>query len=127
MNRAALSVLVWGVYLIIAGLGLLLTPNILLPLFGFATTTEVWVRIVGLLTAIIGGYYVYCAQNNVTPFIKITVPARLTFAVGSLALVLLKLSHPALLLIGGLDVIGASWTWMSLRATTEASSATVRA
>jgi hypothetical protein len=120
MHRAARSVLVWGVYLIVAGLGFLFIPNVLLPLFGSPTTTEVWVRVVGLLVAIIGGYYVYCARNNVLPFIKITVPGRLTFALGALGLVLWGLAPPSLLLIGGLDVIGAIWTWSSLRSLADA-------
>jgi hypothetical protein len=127
MSRAAVSVLAWGIYLIGAGLGFLLTPNLVLPIFGLPTTTEVWVRVVGLLAAIIGMYYVSCARGNVVPFFRLTVTGRLLFMAGSVALVALGLSSPSFLLIGALDTIGAIWTWLSLRATTEAGTAAVQA
>jgi len=118
MSRVAISSMVWGVYLIVAGLGFLLLPNVVLPLFGFSTTTEVWIRVVGLLVAILGAYYVYCARNNVVPFFRITVPGRIAFAVGIVGLVTLGLSGPSLLIFGVLDFAGAMWTWLSLRTTT---------
>lgn len=127
MSRAALSVLGWGVYLIGAGLGFLFIPNVVLPLFGFPTTVEVWVRVVGLLAAIVGMYYVYCARWNVVPFFQLTVAGRLAFMAGSIGLVAMGLSSPSLLIIGGLDTIGAIWTWLSLRGAAEASNAVARA
>jgi hypothetical protein len=36
-----------GIYLVGLGLVLLLIPNVILPLFGFPTTEEVWIRVVG--------------------------------------------------------------------------------
>jgi hypothetical protein len=122
MNRAAMSVFVWGIYLIGAGLGFLFMPNLLLALFRFSTTTEGWIRVVGLLVAIVGAYYFYCAQNNVIPFFKITVFGRFAFALGALVLVLLKFSEPPLLMIGATDALGALWTWLSLRSLAEAKS-----
>jgi hypothetical protein len=113
-----MSSLVWGVYLIVAGLGFLFIPNVVLPLFGFSTTTEVWIRVVGLLVAILGAYYFYSARRNVVPFFRITVPGRIAFAVGVIGLVTFGLSGPSLLIFGALDVIGAIWTWLSLRTTT---------
>jgi hypothetical protein len=110
-----------------AGLGFLIMPNPLLTLFRFSTTTEGWIRIVGLLVAILGVYYIYCAQNNVIAFFRITAYARVAFALGSLMLVLLKLMEPPLLLFGALDTLGAIWTWLSLRSMTETQGAVARA
>ncbi len=118
MSRTGMSVLVWGIYYILAGLGFLFIPNVVLPLFGFSTTTEVWVRVVGLLVGIIGAYYSYCARNNVEPFMRITVPGRFAFVVGAIGLVMLGLSSPSILIIAAGDAIGAIWTWLSLRTTT---------
>src|SRR5215211_4441667 len=118
MNRAAVSVFVWGIYLMGAGLGFLIVPNVVLPLFRFSTTTENWIRIVGLLVAIVGVYFIYCAQNNDLTFIRISAYGRVAFALGSLVLVLLKLIEPPLLLIAALDTVGAIWTWRSLRSMT---------
>jgi len=127
MSRAAISVLVWGVYLVFAGLGFLFMPNVVLPLFGFATTTESWVRVVGLLATIIGVYYFYCARWNVVPFFRLTVGGRLMFMAGSIGLVVMGIASPSLLIIGGLDTIGAIWTWLMLRSETEASKVVAQA
>jgi hypothetical protein len=119
MNRAAVSVFAWGIYLIAAGLGFFIMPNVLLPIFRFSTTTEGWIRIVGLLVTIVGVYFIYCAQNNDLAFIRISAYGRVAFALGSLVLVLLKLIDPPILMIGALDTVGAIWTWLSLRSMTE--------
>jgi|SoiMethySBSTD1v2_1073268.scaffolds.fasta_scaffold4821885_1 hypothetical protein len=127
MSRAALSAFVWGVYLIIAGLGLLLMPNFVLPLLGFATTAEGWVRVLGLLASILGMYYIFSARWNIVPFFQLTVAGRLAFMAGCIGLVISGLMSPSLLIFGGLDAIGAIWTWLSLRGMTEASNSVARA
>jgi len=127
MSRAALSAFVWGVYLIIAGLGLLLMPNFVLPLLGFATTAEGWVRVLGLLASILGMYYIFSARWNIVPFFLLTVAGRLAFMAGCIGLVISGLMSPSLLIFGGLDAIGAIWTWLSLRGMTEASNSVARA
>jgi hypothetical protein len=119
MNRAAVSVFAWGIYLLGAGLGFFIMPNAILPLFRFSTTTEGWIRIVGLLVAIVGVYYIYCAQNNDMHFIRITMYGRVVFALGSLVLVLMHFIEAPILLIGALDTLGAIWTWLSLRSMAE--------
>jgi hypothetical protein len=127
MNRAALSVFAWGIYILLAGLGFLTIPNTLLPLFRFSTTTEGWIRIVGLLVAILGVYFIYCAQKNDLTFIRICAYGRVAFALGSLGLVVFKLVEPPILLIGGLDAIGAIWTFLALRSLTETKGVAARA
>lgn len=119
MNRAAMSILVWGIYLIGAGLGFLLMPNFVLALFRFSATSENWLRVLGRLVAIVGAYYFSAARNNVIPFFRMTVPGRFAFALGSLGLVLIGLSEPSLLIIGATDALGAVWTWLSLRSMAE--------
>ena len=127
MSRAALSAFVWGAYLIIAGLGLLLVPNFVLPLLGFATTAEGWVRVLGLLASILGMYYVFSARWNIVPFFQLTVAGRIAFMAGCIGLVISGLMSPSLLIFGVLDTIGAIWTWLSLRGMTEASNSVARA
>jgi hypothetical protein len=122
MSRAALSAFVWGVYLIVAGLGFLLMPNFVLPLLGFATTAEGWVQVLGLLVAILGFYYFYSARWNVVPFFQLSVAGRFAFMAGCIGLAISGSMSPLLLIFGVLDGIGAIWTWLSLRGMTEASS-----
>jgi hypothetical protein len=127
MNRAAVSVFAWGIYLVGSGLGFFLTPNLVLPIFRFSPATEGWIRVAGLLVTIVGIYYIYCARNNDITFIRITAYGRVVFALGSLILVLFKLIEPPLLLIGAVDVCGAIWTWLSLRSMSETKGAVARA
>jgi hypothetical protein len=49
MSRAASSLFVFAVYLVGLGLGLLLVPNLLLRAFGAPPTSEVWIRVIGML------------------------------------------------------------------------------
>jgi hypothetical protein len=115
MSRATVSIYVFGVYAMIAGLGFLLIPDVMLPLFGLSETTEVWVRVVGLFAFFVGGYYLIAASNNLIPFYRATVLFRLPFAVGLFILVLQGFSGPGLVIIGVLDILGAAWTWWALR------------
>ena len=67
MNSPGRSVLVFGVYVLLIGLSFLFIPNTLLPIFGFPTTTEVWIRVLGLLAAALRLYYFYSASRNDLP------------------------------------------------------------
>jgi hypothetical protein len=119
VSRAAKSIVFFGVYLLVAGLGFLLIPNLPLSIFGLPTTTEVWIRVVGLVVAAVGGYYLYLGRLNDTSFFRVTVPGRFAVAAGLLVFVLLDLVGPQLLLFAVLDSAGAIWTWLSLRKVSE--------
>jgi len=117
MKNPVLSMIVFGAYLLGTGLGFVLIPNLLLPLFGLPTTTEVWVRIVGLLSAILGMYFLYLARPDQRRFMQASVYARLIFFTGVTAFALLNFGSPLLIAFGLIDLAGAAWTWLALRAT----------
>jgi hypothetical protein len=54
MDRARTSVMVFGVYLMLLGAGLIVAPTLLLAPFGFATPADFWVRVIGVPVAILG-------------------------------------------------------------------------
>ena len=116
MSNLKLSITVFGVYLSLAGLSFIFIPNIVLPLFGFPTTTEVWIRLVGLLTAILGMYFLYSVRYDDRHFYRATLYARLIFFSGVTLFVLFKLGSPMLIAFGLVDLAGAAWTWTALRA-----------
>ena len=64
MRKAVLSITVFGVYLAGVGIGFFLVPNLILLLLGFATTTEVWIRLAGLLRSVQGMYFLYGARQS---------------------------------------------------------------
>ncbi len=115
MSRVSRSIQIFGLYLAFVGLSLAAVPNTLLPLLGFRTSTEVWVRMVGLLTLILAFYFIYSVRYDDRPFFRATVIARVVFFLGATLFVLLGLSGPRLIAFGLIDLAGAAWTWSALR------------
>lgn len=114
MNRAARSVLIFGLYEFVLGLVLLLIPNLLLPLFGFRPTTEPWIRVVGMMELILAYYYVRGACGEMRPLLRGTVHERSFAFICLIALVALGLATPMLALFGLVDLAGAVWTGLAL-------------
>ena len=117
MLNPARSITVFGIYLLLSGLSFILIPNLILPLFGFAATTEVWIRVVGLLAAILGFYFLYSVRQADHRFFRATIYARLMFFTGLVLFALLGWGSPLLVAFGLIDLAGAAWTWVALRAT----------
>jgi hypothetical protein len=115
MSRAAVSMFAFAVYLFVLGVVLLVAPNVLLGIFGFEPTTEVWVRIVGMLVVLLGYYYLSAARGEVTPFMRWSANARPFVIVFFAVFVALGWAKPALILFGVVDLAGAVWTHVALR------------
>lgn len=115
MSQASRSIQVFGLYLALVGLSLAAAPNTVLPLLGFPTSAEVWVRMVGLLTLIFAYYFIHSVRYDDRTFYRATVTARVVFFSGATLFVLLGLSGPMLVAFGLIDLAGAAWTWSALR------------
>ena len=115
MSTAAKSALVFGIYLVALGVTLLIVPNVLLTLFAYPTTSEVWIRVAGMVIAILGYYYIEAARNELTSFFKASVRARPAVIVVFIAFVALDLAKPIVILFGAIDLLGAIWTGLALR------------
>jgi hypothetical protein len=115
MQSPAFTIKAFGIYVVLTGVGLLVTPNLLLSLFGFAPTAEIWIRVLGALALIIGYYYWACGTANDRTFFKATIPGRLTFCALCVALVVAAGAPLPLLAFGVADVLGAAWTYLALR------------
>lgn len=115
MSRAAFSVLVFSIYLSVMGVILIMIPNTFLSLFRLPETTEVWIRVVGMLAFILGFYYFIAARNELASFMRATVIGRFAALVTFGALVLLVQAPPILVLFGVIDAAAATWTAMALR------------
>ncbi len=116
MSKSALSVFVFGLYLAVLGIILIVVPNILLGLFSFPSTNEVWIRVVGVLVIILAFFYIVTAHKDMIDFFRLTVIARPAVFAFFIAFVLLGLANPPLILFGVADVLGAIWTFFALRA-----------
>jgi hypothetical protein len=112
--------LVFGVYLIGLGAELMVAPNLLLWLFRIPATSEVWIRVVGVLAAIIGAYYLLAVRAGLRQLFAWSVPARMAVSIPFGAFVLAGLVPPVLMLFAAIDFAGAAWTWSALRRETDA-------
>lgn len=115
MSQAAISLFVFGIYLCVLGLILLLVPNLILRVFEVPPTTEVWIRINGMFVLCLSFYYVQAARNELTIFIRWTVWTRGAVIIYFTAFILLVSAPKALLLFGLIDLLSAIWTWLALK------------
>jgi len=114
MTAAVRSLKVFAVYLGILGVVLVFAPNLLLRAFGLASTSEVWIRVVGMLVLFLAVYYWTAAGLQMTGFFRATVLCRLTVPVFFIAYIAGGWAPWPLLLFGVIDLAGALWTWWGL-------------
>jgi len=115
MTSAARSVSLFGMYLQLLGTTLLVVPNMLLGLFALPPTSEVWIRVVGMLCVLLGTYYRVSAGAESRPFFQATVMLRASVPLFFVTFVLAGWAPSPLVLFGLVDAAGALWTWTSLR------------
>mgnify|MGYP000953593947 CR=1 FL=1 len=115
MTAAAKSVYYFGLYLYVVGLSLLIIPNQFLQIAMLPETSEVWIRVVGILALCIAYYYHRSGASNDTAMFRLTVHARIFVFLAFGALVLLKYAGLPLAGFGLIDLLGALWTWSALK------------
>lgn len=117
MSRPARTLYVFAWYLAVVSLTLLFAPNLLLRVMGMATTTEVWIRVAGMLVALLAVYYYVAARVDAPrPMMYATVLGRFTVPLFFLSFILAGWVEWPLILFGLVDGITAMWTWSALRA-----------
>ena len=120
MSKSARSLFVFSVYLFVLGIVLIVIPNVLLNLFSFPETSEVWIRVVGMLVFILGYYYFQASRSEIKKFIQWTVYGRTVVFIFFIVFVLLDFAPPILILFGFIDVVAALWTQLCLRSEKQA-------
>lgn len=115
MSKTARSLFIFGIYMLVLGVIVVLVPNLLLSLFHVPATREVWIRVVGMLVIFLGIYDIVAARCELQPLIAWTIPVRLSVIVFFSAFVLAGMAPKILLLFGAVDLIGAIWTWIEYR------------
>jgi hypothetical protein len=115
MSKSARSVFAFGLYLVVLGIVLLVVPNSLLEVCFLPGTTEVWLRVVGMLVLFLGYYDIQAARAEMTDFFRWTIYPRVTGILFFTAFVVLGFVRPPLILFGVVDLLGAIWTWTALR------------
>jgi len=114
MSKATFSARVFAVYVFAVSSVLVVAPNVLLSLFGIASTSEVWIRVAGVLAFNIGIYAWIGARHR--PFLEASVYTRALVCAAFVVFALLGLASPMIVLFGLIDLAGGLWTWAALKA-----------
>lgn len=115
MTHAAKSVLVFGVYLTLVGATLLFIPNVFLSVIGVENTSEVWIRLSGILLVALSVYYIVAAKHKLSIIFKVTACIRCTIILFFSAFVYLQMMEPIMLLFASLDFVGGAWTYLAMK------------
>jgi deazaflavin-dependent oxidoreductase (nitroreductase family) len=115
MSRAATSVLAWGIYLVLLGPVMMIEPNVLLRPVGVPETTEVWIRMLGMLLFLLAVYYILAVRAELTPLFRWSVWVRAAVLPILVLFTVAGLAPPIILAIGFIDLSGAIWTAVALR------------
>ena len=115
MSKSAISVMVFGIYLALIGLMLLLVPNTLIIPFGIEAATEVWIRLSGILLMAIAVYYILGAKHELVVIMKATAFIRSTIIFFFTAFALFELVSPNIIIFSVVDLLGGIWTFLMLK------------
>jgi hypothetical protein len=116
MSRTAFSIKASCCYIIALGLALVMAPNLVLATLRMPATGEVWIRVLGVVVVNIGIFFWVAARTEAVALFRASVMVRPLALLWFGAFVLLGFASPMLLLFGVIEVAGALWTWLALRA-----------
>lgn len=102
-------------YVIFSGLQLLFIPNFLLATFGLEPTSEIWIRVLGMLVLVLSFYYYAMYKNGGKEVVRATVQGRLLFCTGLVIFVLTGMVKPVLLVFAVVETGLALWTLSEIR------------
>ena len=115
MSKSAKSVFIYGIYLAINGIMLLLIPNVLIGSLGIEHTSEVWIRLAGIMLMAISVYYFLAAKHEYVPIMKATAYIRFSIIFFFSGFVLLDMVSSSILVISAIDFLGGAWTFLMLK------------
>jgi uncharacterized protein YjeT (DUF2065 family) len=115
MSPAAKSVRYFGIYLVITGITIVTAPNMMLSMLQLPETTEVWLRVAGMLVFNIGVLYFYMAPTEHNMFFALSAYLRASVMIWFGLFVALDWAAPTILVFGLADLAGAIWTFAALK------------
>lgn len=116
MTKSAKSLYYFGFYVLLTGIIICIIPDKFISLLKLPEIPTAWARVIGLLVIIIGCYDILNGRNNVKPLIKASIYLRILFFIGILVLFISGQMTTEILPLGIIDLLGAIWTALSLKA-----------
>jgi len=114
VSTPAKTIYYFALYLVGAGLTLLLFPRLPLVILSLEIEGLAWIRILGMLVLVFAYYYLNLARNEVTNFFRWTVHTRLLVPLFFTAFILFAGMKPVLMFFALGDLAGALWTAWAL-------------
>ena len=110
-----MSLLVQSIYVLLTGLQLVFVPNMLLGIFGFDETSEVWIKVLGLVVISLSFIYYALHKSGNAEVATASMWARFFVGAGFILLVVSGQTKAAMVLFAGVDIATATWTWFELK------------
>src|SRR5207253_8679027 len=108
MSRAGISILIFGVYIVLNAITLMVAPNVMLGTLHQPPTQEPWLRVFGAVIFVLGLYYIQAARQEVVAFFRWTTWGRPLLMAILLLLVMVRIVPPVMLVFGVIDVAARS-------------------
>lgn len=121
------SVLVWGLYMLLLGAALVLVPAPLFTLFQLPYGGGFGEHMLGVLTLVLGLYYVLAAAQRNTALYRWKLYGHALGVALMITMILVDAAPPSLLSTAAMDVLAGAWTWLALRRDARPAPSTVRA
>ena len=117
MSRAALSILIFGIYLIFMGITFLFFPEIMFTILDYPTDPDIASRVLGMIFFVLAYYYIRASfdEEGMAKFFMWTVHTRAIVIVFLIVFVVLDLVSALIIVFGAIDLAAAIWTFWALR------------
>ena len=117
MSRAAMSIFIFGIYIIILGIIFLFVPEIMFLMLAYPTPPDLISRIIGMVFLFLAYLYIRAAldEEGMTKFFMWTVHTRALVIIFFSIFAALQLVNPLIIMFGVVDIAGALWTFWALR------------
>ena len=102
-------------YPLIAGISMIVAPALPLQILGWPIEGLDWIRMLGVVTAIVGYYYFQLGRNEVLGFCRFSAQARIVIPFVFLGMVLVFGMNPLYIALTAVDFLGGLWTASALR------------
>jgi hypothetical protein len=110
-----LSLVVQSIYVILTGLQLIFVPNMLLSMFGFEPTSEIWIKVLGIVVLPLSAVYYAISKQGNAESVRATIISRGFVGIGFILLAVSGQAKLNLILFAGIDIATAVWTWFELK------------
>lgn len=110
-----LSLVVQGIYVFLTGLELIFVPNVVIGFFGFEPTSEIWIKVLGVVVFSFAVLYYNVNKYGSVEVVCATIWLRFIISTGFILLALSGQAPINLILFAGIDVMTAVWTWFEIK------------